>query len=31
VSGADVQALIEKLYKTPEPLVKRARDALGTE
>ena len=31
VSGADVQALIEKLYKTPEPLVQRARDALGTE
>ncbi|HET9149958.1 MAG TPA: tripartite tricarboxylate transporter substrate-binding protein [Alphaproteobacteria bacterium] len=30
VSGADVQAMIAKLYKTPEPLVQRARDALGT-
>jgi tripartite-type tricarboxylate transporter receptor subunit TctC len=31
VSGKDVQAQIEKLYKTPPALVKRARDALGTE
>jgi tripartite-type tricarboxylate transporter receptor subunit TctC len=31
VSGADVQAMIEKLYRTPEPLVRRTREILGTE
>lgn len=31
VSGIEVQRLIENLYATPEPLVKRAREALGTE
>lgn len=30
VSGNDVTALIAKLYQTPEPLVQRARDVLGT-
>jgi len=30
VSGADVQAMVEKLYRTPEPLVRKARDLLGT-
>jgi tripartite-type tricarboxylate transporter receptor subunit TctC len=31
VSGKDVQALVAKLYKTPESLVVKARAALGTE
>ncbi len=31
LSGTDVQALIERLYATPEPLVKQARILLGTE
>ena len=30
VSGKDVQAMIAKLYQTPESLVQKARDALGT-
>jgi tripartite-type tricarboxylate transporter receptor subunit TctC len=30
VSGNAVAALIAKLYQTPEPLVQRARDVLGT-
>jgi tripartite-type tricarboxylate transporter receptor subunit TctC len=29
--GSEVQALIERLYASPEPLVKRARVLLGTE
>lgn len=31
LSGRGVQALVEKLYATPEPLVQKARDALGTQ
>jgi tripartite-type tricarboxylate transporter receptor subunit TctC len=31
VSGRDVQAMVDKLYATPEPLVKKAREALGTD
>ncbi|HTI88070.1 MAG TPA: tripartite tricarboxylate transporter substrate-binding protein [Alphaproteobacteria bacterium] len=31
VSGADVQAMVESLYKKPPALIARARDALGTE
>ena len=31
VSGKDVQAMVERLYKTPPALAQRARDALGTE
>jgi tripartite-type tricarboxylate transporter receptor subunit TctC len=31
VSGKDVQALVDRLYKTPPALAHRARDALGTE
>jgi tripartite-type tricarboxylate transporter receptor subunit TctC len=30
VSGTDVQAMIARLYATPESLVQKARDALGT-
>ena len=29
--GAEVQALIERLYATPEPMVRQARQLLGTE
>jgi hypothetical protein len=31
VSGTDVQAMIEKLYRTPEPLARRTRDILNTQ
>lgn len=31
VSGAEVQAMVEKLYQTPEPLARRTREILGTE
>jgi hypothetical protein len=30
-SGAEVQAMVEKLYQTPEPLARRTREILGTE
>ena len=30
VSGKDVQAMVAKLYATPESLVQKARDVLGT-
>jgi hypothetical protein len=29
--GREVQALIERLYATPEPMVRQARQLLGTE
>ena len=31
LTGAQVQALVERLYATPEPIVRRARNLLGTE
>ena len=31
VSGTEVQAMIEKLYRTPEALARRTREILGTE
>ncbi len=31
LSGQQVQALIERLYATPEPLVRHARELLGTQ
>ena len=31
LSGREVQALIERLYATPEPMVRQARQLLGTE
>ena len=31
VSGAEVQAMVEKLYQTQEPLARRTREILGTE
>jgi len=31
MTGAQVQALLARLYRTPEAIVARARQALGTE
>lgn len=31
LTGAQVQALVERLYASPEPVVRRARNLLGTE
>jgi tripartite-type tricarboxylate transporter receptor subunit TctC len=31
ISGAEVQAMVEKLYRSPQPLILRARAILGTQ
>ena len=31
VIGSDVQAMVEKLYQTLEPLARRTREILGTQ
>jgi tripartite-type tricarboxylate transporter receptor subunit TctC len=31
LTGAQVQALVERLYASPDPIVRRARNLLGTE